>query len=110
LLAFDHQRLDNRADRPVVFLLRFNQPIQPGAVLPHISARLQPHDWNQPALSATAEKLMAQQDPRVCGSFGRSSPLSTRRARHLADRAAARDAVGHQGVSRFRPISSRSRR
>jgi len=55
LLAADHQRLDNRADRPLVLLLRFNQPVQPTAVLPHISARLQPHDWNPPALTPAAE-------------------------------------------------------
>ena len=69
LLSVDHQRLDNRADRPAIFLLRFNQPVQPSAVLTHISARLQPHDWYQPVLSAAAEKLMAQQDPAGLQQF-----------------------------------------
>jgi alpha-2-macroglobulin len=69
LLAVDHQRLDNRADRPLVLLLRFNQPVQPAAVLPHISARLQPHDWNPPGLAPAAEKQMAQQDPAGLQQF-----------------------------------------
>src|SRR4029077_12523612 len=45
------------------FYLRFNQPVQPPQVLPHIGARLQPHPWDQPALGPAAEKLLAQQDP-----------------------------------------------
>src|SRR5687768_3087008 len=43
LLVADHHRLDGRADRPVVFMLRFNQPVQPAAVLQHLTARLEPH-------------------------------------------------------------------
>ncbi len=69
LLAVDHQRLNNRADQPAIFLLRFNQPVQPAAVLSHINARLQPHTWNVPTLSPAAEKLLAQQDPAGLKQF-----------------------------------------
>jgi uncharacterized protein YfaS (alpha-2-macroglobulin family) len=62
LLAVDHQRVQGRTDRPALFFLRFNQPVQPATVLSHISARLQPHDWQRPTLNPAAEKLLAQQD------------------------------------------------
>ena len=69
LLAVDHQRLNNRADGRAVFLLRFNQPVQPAAVLPHISARLQPHGWPIPTIGPAAEKILAQQDPAGLKQF-----------------------------------------
>ena len=69
LLRVDQQRLQGRADRPAIFLLRFNQPVQPAAVLPHLSARFQPHNWDRPSLGAAAEKLLAQQDPAGLKQF-----------------------------------------
>ena len=69
LLTVEHERLNNRADRPAIFLLRFNQPVQATTVLPHITARLQPHGWTAPALSPVAEKLLAQQDPAGLKQF-----------------------------------------
>ncbi len=69
LLTVDHQRVQGRADRPALFFLRFNQPVQPATVLSHISARLQPHDWQRPTLNPAAEKLLAQQDPAGLQQF-----------------------------------------
>ena len=50
VLAIDHYRRDGRIDRPEVFLLRFNQPVQPAAVLQHLDARAEPHAWARPVL------------------------------------------------------------
>ncbi|HZJ30341.1 MAG TPA: MG2 domain-containing protein [Vicinamibacterales bacterium] len=69
LLSVEHQRVNDRADRPAIFLLRFNQPVQPAAVLSHINLRLQPHNWNAPSLSPAAEKLLSQQDPAGLRQF-----------------------------------------
>jgi hypothetical protein len=99
LIALNYQRQNGRADRPAIFFLRFNQPVQPAAVLSHIGARLQPHDWNPPALSPAAEKLMAQQDPAGLKQF--RAKLAA-----VAHTAAAGDAVGHQEL----PSGARSRR
>ena len=69
LLVADHHRLEGRADRPVVFMLRFNQPVQPAAVLPHLTARLEPHDWQRPALGTAAEQRLGRQDPAGLKQF-----------------------------------------
>jgi uncharacterized protein YfaS (alpha-2-macroglobulin family) len=53
VLAIDHYRRDGRFDRPELFMLRFNQPVQVAAVLPHLDARAEPHDWNTPVLPAS---------------------------------------------------------
>jgi alpha-2-macroglobulin len=63
LLVLDQHRLDGRADRPAIFLLRFNQPVQPAAILPHLRARLEPHEWNIPAMTVAAENRLSQQNP-----------------------------------------------
>ena len=65
LLAVDHYRREGRFDRPEVFLLRFNQPVQPATVLKHLAARAQPHRWARPVLppsvgSATSDPASLQ--------------------------------------------------
>ena len=52
LLQTNWYRRGGRAGAPMVILLRFNQPVRPADVAPHVSARLQPHDWNEPELPA----------------------------------------------------------
>src|SRR5688572_11748370 len=69
LLVADHHRLEGRADRPVVFMLRFNQPVQPAAVLPHLTARLEPHTWDRPALTTAAEQRLGRLDPAGLKQF-----------------------------------------
>jgi uncharacterized protein YfaS (alpha-2-macroglobulin family) len=50
LLAADRYRRDGRFDRTEVLLLRFNQPVEPSAVVQHLSARAEPHEWSRPVL------------------------------------------------------------
>jgi hypothetical protein len=91
VLRIDHERLDGRADRPTLLLVRFNQAIQPDAVVPHLRVRLQPHDWPEPMLTQEAQARMAALDPVGLQEFrakvaavdavARSSaPITVRRA------------------------------
>jgi uncharacterized protein YfaS (alpha-2-macroglobulin family) len=65
LLAVDHYRRDDRFDRPEVFLLRFNQPVEPAAILKHLTMHSEPHEWPRPTLppsvgSATSDPVSLQ--------------------------------------------------
>lgn len=55
LLRTDFYRRQDRFDRPVVVLLRFNQPVRPADVLAHLRASHVSHDWNVPSLAPDAE-------------------------------------------------------
>jgi uncharacterized protein YfaS (alpha-2-macroglobulin family) len=65
LLTLESHRRDLRFDRPVVMYLRFNQPVNAAAILPHLHLRLQPHEeqWERPSLTPAAEARMAALDP-----------------------------------------------
>ena len=67
VLAIDHYRRDGRFDRPEVFLLRFNQPVQAGAILQHLDARAEPHQWSTPVLPPSVG--MATSDPASLQRF-----------------------------------------
>jgi uncharacterized protein YfaS (alpha-2-macroglobulin family) len=69
LLTLESSRLQDRYDRPVLLYLRFNQPVQPEAILPHVQVRLAPYDWAAPQLSPTAEARLARLDPAGLKQF-----------------------------------------
>jgi alpha-2-macroglobulin len=62
-------RRGGRADAPLVVLLRFNQPVRPEALLPHVRAAFTPHDWPTPALSSEALAYLKATDPSSIQRF-----------------------------------------
>ncbi len=69
LLRLESRRVQGRYDRPVLLYLRFNQPVQPQAVLPHVQVRFAAYDWTAPTLSSTAEARLARLDPAGLKQF-----------------------------------------
>src|SRR5687767_7903759 len=63
LLRLERQRAQNRYDRPVLLYLRFNQPVDAKAILPHVRVQLAPYAWQPPQLSPAAEARLGRLDP-----------------------------------------------
>jgi uncharacterized protein YfaS (alpha-2-macroglobulin family) len=58
LLETHWYRRGGRAGAPIIVLLRFNQPVEPAAVAPHVSTSFAPHEWVEPTLPpGAAERL-----------------------------------------------------
>ena len=68
LLRTEWYRRGGRAAGAVVVLLRFNQPVRPAQVAPHVSAQFQPHEWVPPALPDANGRLQ-QVDPTSRARF-----------------------------------------
>jgi uncharacterized protein YfaS (alpha-2-macroglobulin family) len=60
---------DDRADRPIVLLLTFNQPMRPVDVAPHVSVRRQAHAFDAPAPSSRERARMMALDPAGLARF-----------------------------------------
>ncbi|HZM52182.1 MAG TPA: Ig-like domain-containing protein, partial [Vicinamibacteria bacterium] len=86
LLQTTWSRREGRHDRPVVLLLRFNQPVSHATVDPHLTVAYQPHAFKPPtppgdetspadpaALQAFESKVKQVQE-----SAGRSAPVAVR--------------------------------
>jgi hypothetical protein len=69
LLALKSGRVQNRFDRPVLLYLRFNQPVDPQAVLSHVQVRLSPYDWAPPRIAPAAEARLSKLDPAGLQQF-----------------------------------------
>jgi uncharacterized protein YfaS (alpha-2-macroglobulin family) len=86
LLHTDWYRRGDRADGPIVLLLRFNQPVRPAEIATHVGARFEPHTWSLAGLDELRNRL------------GQSSSAGLQRldAKVAATRAAAsaREPVG----------------
>ncbi|HET6897467.1 MAG TPA: Ig-like domain-containing protein, partial [Vicinamibacteria bacterium] len=86
LLQTTWSRREGRHDRPVVLLLRFNQPVSHAAVDPHLTVAYQPHAFKAPAPpgdeGAPPETAALQAfEARVAQareSAGRSAPVAVR--------------------------------
>ncbi len=65
LLQADWYRRSGRYDKPVVLLLRFNQPVSAAALLPHLTFAHAPHPWTAPVLPAAAMSYALAADPRA---------------------------------------------
>jgi uncharacterized protein YfaS (alpha-2-macroglobulin family) len=63
LLRLERQRAQNRSDRPVLLYLRFNQPVDAKAILPHVRVQLAPYAWQPPQLLPAAEARLGRLDP-----------------------------------------------
>jgi hypothetical protein len=82
LLAVDRYRREDRFDRPEVFLLRFNQPVRPSDVLPHLGARAEPHGWTRPVLPPSVGT--ATSDPESLRRFSAKIAAADAAARSSA--------------------------
>jgi alpha-2-macroglobulin len=69
LLRTDTYRRNGRADAPFVILMRFNQPIEPAAVLDQLTAKFEPHEWLPPSFSEDVQKRLAVIDPSSLARF-----------------------------------------
>ena len=50
-------------------LLRFNQPVRPADVAPHVRAEFEPHDWHEPALPREGLARLKPTDPTSVQRF-----------------------------------------
>ena len=62
-------RRGGRAGAQMVILLRFNQPVRTADVLPHIDARLAPHDWAVPSIPADGIARLSVSNPASLQQF-----------------------------------------
>ena len=69
LLQADWYRRGNRYDKPVVLLLRFNQPISASGLLPHLTVAHAPHAWSAPVLPSRGLAYALAADPRATEAF-----------------------------------------
>ena len=69
LLRTDTYRRGGRADAPFVVLLRFNQAVDGAAVLQHLTAKFQPHPWQEPSLSQDVRRQLAAIDQSAVAKF-----------------------------------------
>ncbi|RPJ76305.1 MAG: hypothetical protein EHM24_02540, partial [Acidobacteria bacterium] len=69
LLRTNWYRRGGTVDRPMVILLRFNQPVRPADVTNALSATLQPHSWQPPAFTEEERARLARVDPQALGRF-----------------------------------------
>lgn len=62
-------RKSGKSDSPLVIALSFNQPVEAGAILPHLQLALAPHAWEAPELPRATLALLRQRDPRAIQDF-----------------------------------------
>jgi uncharacterized protein YfaS (alpha-2-macroglobulin family) len=74
LLKTDWYRRGERADAPMVILVRFNQPVQPADVAAHLTTRLQPHAWEPPSRDGAV--AATKNDPSALDRFNAKVALT----------------------------------
>jgi alpha-2-macroglobulin len=91
LLNTSWYRRGDRAGAQMVILLRFNQPVRPPDVAPHVAARFEKHPWEVPVLPAEGLAQLKVTDPSSVQRFnakvaatstvaGSTSPIGLRLA------------------------------
>ncbi len=69
LLSTDGYRRGGRADAPFVVMMRFNQPVDPAAVLEQVNARFESYTWAPPTFPANVQQRLAAADPTSLARF-----------------------------------------
>ena len=69
LLSTNWYRRGGQSSAPMVAVLRFNQPVRAADILKHLSAALQPHQWNPPAFTAEETARLKARDPKALDMF-----------------------------------------
>ena len=77
LLQASWYRRDNRYDRPVVLLLRFNQPVAAAGLLPHLALQHEPHPWDAPAPPWPGLAPALGGDPSAAAAFAAKVAAAT---------------------------------
>ncbi|HET7697353.1 MAG TPA: MG2 domain-containing protein [Vicinamibacterales bacterium] len=69
LLRTEWYRPGGRYDAAPLFVLRFNQPVKPADVLPHVRASFQSHLFTPPVIAAPAQTRLRTIDPGAMDAF-----------------------------------------
>ncbi len=69
LLNTNFERVNGRYDSPVRIFLRFNQPVNPSLVLPHLTAAYEKHEFSAPVIPAEGVRRLRQIDPAGLQKF-----------------------------------------
>ena len=69
LLNTNWYRRGGRAGAPMVVMLRFNQPVRAGDLLPHLRTEFTRHDWAEPSLSPEGLAHLKATDPASIQRF-----------------------------------------
>ena len=69
LLQADWYRRGKRYDKPVVLLLRFNQPVSAPVLLPYLTLEHAPHAWSAPSLPSAGLPYALAADPHAAQAF-----------------------------------------
>jgi alpha-2-macroglobulin len=69
LLSTNTYRRGGRADAPFVVLMRFNQAVDPNAVVRHLQSNFQAHEWKEPTLGTDVQQRLAAIDPASLNKF-----------------------------------------
>lgn len=69
LVDLDWYRHNTRYDGRMVAALRFNQPVRHADIVLHTTLRFEPHQWDQPALTAEAQARLKTNDPQAILRF-----------------------------------------
>ncbi|HEX2122212.1 MAG TPA: Ig-like domain-containing protein, partial [Thermoanaerobaculia bacterium] len=69
LLSTDWYRKGGRADAPVVIALRFNQPVDPKTILPHLQLRTEAHAPPDVAIPEAGRARLQRLEPKALQAF-----------------------------------------
>ena len=69
LFGAEWYRKDGRFDGQAVIALRFNQPVRPADLLPHLTVSYTPHEWTRPQLSGRARERLRRESPEGLEAF-----------------------------------------
>jgi len=69
LLETKWYRRDGKVTNSIVLLMRFNQPVRPADVAPHVTAALQPHDWVTPVFTPEEQARLRTIDAQALDRF-----------------------------------------
>ena len=69
LLQTNWYRKGGRYDAPIVIPLRFNQPVRPPDLAPHVATQFQNHQFDRPAIQPAAQTRLRASDPASLAAF-----------------------------------------
>lgn len=69
LLRTHWYRRGGTVDGPLIVVLRFNQSVKPSDIASHLSATLEPHEWNPPVFTSEEQGRLQSIDPQAIERF-----------------------------------------
>ena len=101
LLSTNWYRPNGRFDASPIVVLRFNQPVQPAAVLPHIRGRFENHPFDAPVIDRAAQARLRASDPSALQAF--AAKVQRANAAASATDAVAFELAADWDRKRFKP-------